>query len=1148
VTLPRGDYPAQGLASFDDPRRGRPAHELTAADFLETRWSEYRERQRAAGDRHEASRRALGPEGQSDWHDGPAAGDADSAPDQSGAYSSLGDDRQPPSYDSWGSYDLGLHSGEPYGTSSTGTPSADTSPTDTSSRDTTSPGVYGADSHAEGDWSTDPWSSPPYARPAGYATDDWSESSYDAYRALAPETRAHDVPVSSAWDAAPLTTEENGYSSSGYSSAGYAGGTYSSDSSSTGDYSTGTYSTDGHSAGTYSNDTYPGSNDSSAYSSGSWTGDGYSDAGHSTDGYSGERYPDAGETAAGYAGSADNATAPYPYPSSHPTSGASSPTGESSAQGYPLAPETRAHDTVPYPGYQAGGGAEAYLAPETRAHEVPATPYGGYSTDYPTAHQSEAGSGHQTQYSGDYAGQYSSEYPSQYSSGYPSQYYGDPSAQYSNEYPSQYSGDYSAQYSSDNPLPYSNGSAAQDPTEHSTQAYFLAPETRAHEALPYPGYAPASGAEAYLAPETRAHEVPGSSYEGYSTDYASRDATGYPTDNRTDYQTQYGVEYPVEDSSQAYSLAPETRAHGAVPYSGYLSGSASEAYALAPETRAHDAVPYPDYQLGSVTEAYAPALAPAESDPYAYPLDDPGYPYSDRPQDPATDLDADGDDEPPSETRRGSRRQGGGRGDGGATSAPGRRRGVIAGLTVLVLLAGLGGAAYLKLSGNFNRLSLSGALGDQGSGVGAASHSAMNILVLGSDTRTGIGPTGSSTATAAGAGNADTSLLVHLSADRRSVTVVSIPRDSMVQAPRDCKDPNSTTADGAIRQWNANFNRGGPACTIRAFEGNTSINVDHFVVVDFGGFQKVVDALGGVDVCTPAAIHDKDGLLDLAAGRNHLDGKQALGYVRIRKSLGDGSDLGRIKRQQAFLSSIAQEATSSSLLKRPDKLYRFLLTATSAMTVDSGLNVGALKDLALSIKNVGLENVQFVSVPTEPYPLNPNRVQWTSAADQLWAAIRDDAPLPGTKAAAARGVGQTAPSSADLTVSPADIRLRLVNDSGVSGLARTSADPLQVQGFKIESWVSGKTGSVNGVEVRYGPSQAEAAKTVAAAFPGAKLVASPVLGTVIEVHLGAGASRVVEVPNRLGTQPLPKPSITAPAAPKATATFKPRTAAQDICK
>jgi hypothetical protein len=273
--------------------------------------------------------------------------------------------------------------------------------------------------------------------------------------------------------------------------------------------------------------------------------------------------------------------------------------------------------------------------------------------------------------------------------------------------------------------------------------------------------------------------------------------------------------------------------------------------------------------------------------------------------------------------------------------------------------------------------------------------------------------------------------------------------------------------------------------------------------------------------------------------------------VRVRKSLGDGSDLGRIKRQQAFLSSVVQEATSSSLLKRPDKLYRFLMTTSSAMSVDSGLNVGAMKDLALSLKNVGLENVKLVTVPNEPYPLNPNRVQWTPAADQLWAAIRDDAPLPGTKAAgagAAGAAGAGASGSADLTVSPADIRLRLVNDTGVAGLARTTAEPLQVQGFKIESWVSGKTGSVNGVEVRYGPAQAEAAKTVAAAFPGAKLVASSTFGSVIEVHLGMGAANVVEVPNRLGTQPIPKPSITAPPAPKAAASFKPRTAAQDICK
>ena len=977
------------------------------------------------------------------------------------------------------------------------------------------------------------------------------------------------------WANAPASTEPSGYS--GIPSTDAADIPYSSQG----------YSGEGYSSQGYSGNAYPGSSSGSGYPGGSSYADsGYDAGGYGAGGYDAPTSPQAAygnatypaDVEAGYPGSPDPSSSSYPYesPTAYNPYG-SSYTDDASAQSSWIAPETRAHDAVPYSGYQPPSGAESYLAPETRAHEVPTSPYGSYPEDYSTGYSTDYSAG----YSTDYSPGYSTENVPDHGTGYSTAYPAAGSSEYGSDHPDPYSGepyagDYSTQYSGG----YSTGTEGERHTDYSSQVYGVDPETRAHETLPYSGYLAAGGPESYLAPETRAHEVPPTPYAGYATDYSEGHASDYPSGYATDYASGYATDYATGESTaypsvypgehtsgdystgeyttgdysaQAYALAPETRAHESVPYPDYSSGSVSD-YALAPETRAHESVPYPDYSYPDYgvggTEAYAGSLAPPSADPYAPPPDDFGYPASDGAFGRAADVDEDEDrDFPPGEPGVGRRQGGAGGGDRFGAAPPRTRRRFIAWLTVLVLLLGLGGAAYLKLSGNFSRLGLSGALSDGGSAAGAASHSAMNVLVLGSDTRTGIDATGSNTAAATDSGNADTSMLVHLSADRRSVTVVSIPRDSMVQAPRDCSDPSSSVADGVIRQWNANFNRGGPACTIRAFEGNTSIQVDHFLVVDFGGFQKVVDALGGVDVCTPTAIHDKDGLLDLTAGRNHLDGEQALGYVRVRKSLGDGSDLGRIKRQQAFLSSIAQEATSSSLLKRPDKLYRFLMTASSSMTVDSGLNVGAMKDLALSLKNVGLENIQFVTVPNEPYPLNPNRVQWTPAADQLWAAIRDDAPLPGTKGAGAGAAGAaSAGAAADPTVSPADIRLRLVNDTGVAGLARATAEPLQVQGFKIESWVSGKAGSVNGVEVRYGPSQAEAAKTVAAAFPGAKLVASSTLGSVIEVHLGMGAPSVVEIPNRLGTQPLPKPSIKAPPAPKSSATFKPRTAAQDICK
>lgn len=314
---------------------------------------------------------------------------------------------------------------------------------------------------------------------------------------------------------------------------------------------------------------------------------------------------------------------------------------------------------------------------------------------------------------------------------------------------------------------------------------------------------------------------------------------------------------------------------------------------------------------------------------------------------------------------------------------------------IALVLSSAVGVVYVRLASNIHRLDISALLGEDRP---ARAQGPLNVLVMGSDTRTGIGTTRFGTDTVEGGAHSDTNLLVHLSADRQRAVVVSIPRDSMTRAPRDCTDPRSRAQDGPVRQWNRNFTLGGPACTIRTLEAATGVYVDHFVVVDFRGFADMVDALGGVDVCTPVPIRDEDSALDLPAGRHHLDGEQALGYVRVRKTLGDGSDLGRIERQQAFLSSVAQEATSSRLLARPDRLYRFLDAATRSMTTDPGLSVGGMQDIAASLQDLGVENIELVTVPTRPYPRDPNRVEWAPAATGLWAAIREDRELPGTRA------------------------------------------------------------------------------------------------------------------------------------------------------
>ncbi len=172
----------------------------------------------------------------------------------------------------------------------------------------------------------------------------------------------------------------------------------------------------------------------------------------------------------------------------------------------------------------------------------------------------------------------------------------------------------------------------------------------------------------------------------------------------------------------------------------------------------------------------------------------------------------------------------------------------------------------------------------------------------------------------------------------------------------------------------------------------------------------MVDALGGVDICVPEAIEDRATGLNLPAGDHHLDGVEATQFVRARKSIGNGSDIGRIDRQQAFLSAVVREATSSELLLRPDRLLGFLDAATQSLTTDEAIaSPRALSELALQMRRLPTDQIRFVTVPNETYEPDPNRVIWTDDADALWEAARQDLPLPGTEPTAAPT--STAPTS-----------------------------------------------------------------------------------------------------------------------------------------
>ncbi|WP_411757475.1 LCP family protein [Streptomyces venezuelae] len=317
------------------------------------------------------------------------------------------------------------------------------------------------------------------------------------------------------------------------------------------------------------------------------------------------------------------------------------------------------------------------------------------------------------------------------------------------------------------------------------------------------------------------------------------------------------------------------------------------------------------------------------------------------------------------------------------------------GVAVVVLGAGgLGWAAYQKLNGNITT--------DTDAAAELARYEkerptplvqdAQNILLLGSDTRAGQG--NRKYGRDPGTQRSDTTILLHLAADRQSATAVSIPRDLMVNIPG-CRKPDGSRTRAQFAQFNWAFEFGGTACTIRTVEKLTDIRVDHHMVVDFAGFKDMVDAVDGVQVCLKAPIDDSDAHVKLAPGLRTLNGEQALGFVRARKSLGNGSDTDRMDRQQEFLGALVNKVQSNDVLLNPTKLYPVLDAATSSLTTDPGLaSLRGLYELVRGMRNIPTERVQFLTVPRQSYTYDANRDELVEpAAKELFTRLRTDAPV-----------------------------------------------------------------------------------------------------------------------------------------------------------
>ncbi|NEB35668.1 LCP family protein [Streptomyces sp. SID14515] len=269
---------------------------------------------------------------------------------------------------------------------------------------------------------------------------------------------------------------------------------------------------------------------------------------------------------------------------------------------------------------------------------------------------------------------------------------------------------------------------------------------------------------------------------------------------------------------------------------------------------------------------------------------------------------------------------------------------------------------------------------------------AQNILLIGSDSR--AGDNRKYGRDDGGSQRSDTTILLHLAADRKSATAVSLPRDLMVEIPS-CRTADDKETREQFAQFNSAFELGGTACTIRTVEKMTGIRIDHHMVVDFNGFKDMVDAVDGVEICLKEPIDDKDAHLELPAGRQTLNGEEALGYVRARKTLGNGSDTERMERQQQFLGALVNKMQSNGVLLNPTRLYPVLDAATKSLTTDPGLDsLRDLYDLVRGMRNVPTEQVQFLTVPRQPYRNNINRDELVEPdAGELFKQLREDRPV-----------------------------------------------------------------------------------------------------------------------------------------------------------
>jgi LCP family protein required for cell wall assembly len=440
-------------------------------------------------------------------------------------------------------------------------------------------------------------------------------------------------------------------------------------------------------------------------------------------------------------------------------------------------------------------------------------------------------------------------------------------------------------------------------------------------------------------------------------------------------------------------------------------------------------------------------------------------------------------------------------------------------LSVVVLLVATGTWALSSyINGHVGRVSAGTA--------GAPPTGPLNILIAGVDRRTGltrqqqlrlhVGRVEST--------NSDTLMVMHVAADHQSVSVVSLPRDSWVDIP-----------GHGMNKINAAFGLGGVKLMVRTVERSTGLTINDYAEVNFLGFVKIVNALGGVDICLPTAVDDPYSGLTMAAGKHHVNGIQALEFARDRHSFAL-SDFQRISDQQQLLSSLLHKAISSGTLTNPGRLSAFLGATLSALTVDQTLDV---TKLANELRTVPPDKVTFATVPIANMnyttDTGQSAVLWdTSAASTMFGRIKTDQPVSGKKPAPHKsGAKHHRP-----TVKPGDVAVDIWNGTLISGLAAATGHQLATAGFAVNrSGLTWDTHDIARTIIGYPPGKLSWARLLHKALPGAELQQVSSL-TRLRVILGSAGYTVSPLPGAAA----PSPTTPAPGSPGSA-----QTAAQAAC-